>query len=109
MKRLHVVLLAFLIHGLPMEGQMLLVDRGIPQTAADKDRSIRVAWTKSSGFVGDRFKLGLAGEIWIMDAIRIWAIPEKSSAHLGDLYEKVTLFGGIENAPRDPGQPDCDC
>ena len=75
-------------------GQMLVVDRA-PQGAG---AAVKVA----SGFVGDHFSLGAAGEVWVIDSVRVWVVPGKSSA-------KVTLFGGIEAPPPKPGDPECDC
>jgi len=73
---------------------MLMVDRA-PQPSGSPVKA-------PSGFIGDHFVLGAAGEVWVIDTIRVWAAPGKSSA-------KVALFGGIEAPPAKPGEPECDC
>ena len=92
-------------------GQMLAVDRGVPEVSGIGGEAIRVGWTKSPGFVADHFTLGRRGEVWIVDSIRTYSMPE-SNAPIEDLYEKTMLFGGIEAQPEQPGQPpqpQCDC
>jgi hypothetical protein len=99
-----------LLQQFSLTGQMLIVDRGIGKAAeTNGGGAIRVGSTQSSGFVGDHFKLGVPGEIWVMDTIRIWAMPENDSPHLGDRFDKLLLFGAIESPPTEPGQPYCDC
>ena len=88
-----------------LPAQMLVVDRGISKGT---DAGLRVGRIKGAGFVADHFRMGASGEIWIIDTIRVWGRPD-GSAKLGDLFENVTLFGGIEAGPLSPGQPDCDC
>jgi hypothetical protein len=56
----------------PVRAQMLLVDRPVTGSAGS---GIRLSWTKSPGFLGDTFKVGAPGEVWVIDAIRTWAIP----------------------------------
>ena len=63
------------------------------------------------GFFGDFFRLGKPGEVWMIDAIRLWFVPPRGPAcgrELGDSIEKITLLGAIDNPPV-PGQPACDC
>jgi hypothetical protein len=98
-----------LVHQFSLTGQMLIVDRGIGKAAETNGAAIRVGSTQSSGFVGDHFKLGVPGEIWVMDTIRIWAMSENDSSHLGDRFDELLLFGAIESPPTEPGQPYCDC
>jgi hypothetical protein len=92
---------------------MLVVDRGIPP--ATQAAGLPLGRAKGAGFVGDHFRIGAAGEVWVIDAIRTWARSGESpgqSARLGDVFESVTLFGGIEAVPPKPGQPpepECDC
>jgi hypothetical protein len=94
-----------------LPAQMLVVDRA-PAAAP----GMRIARTGTPGFIGDHFQIGKRGEVWIIDAIRTWAAAEENSSPplrpLTDIFEQVTLFGGIEAAPPDPGQPpqpECDC
>ncbi len=72
---------------------MLLVDRA-PQAPA-------AALKVPAGFVGDHLTLGATGEVWVIDAIRVWAGP-------GPRRSKVTLLGGIEAPPAKPGEPECE-
>jgi hypothetical protein len=63
------------------------------------------------GFFGDFFRLGSAGEVWMIDRIRLWFLPASGQAcgkELGDSIEKLTLLGALDNPPV-PGQPACDC
>jgi hypothetical protein len=87
-----------------LQAQTLAVDRGAALPAA----GVRVGWSREPGLVADHFQIGKPGEVWIIDRIRIWALPD-APGPAGDLYEKLTLFGGIEAAPPAPGQPECDC
>jgi hypothetical protein len=85
-------------------GPELVVDRGLPQanlntTAGDYRSNIR--WSLyDSGFLGDDFTLGAAGESWVIDTIRVWTVPGVSGhdpEQLGDFYQDVRLyFGGAE-------------
>jgi len=87
--------------------QMLVVDR--PALPGTQNAGEPVGRAKGPGFVGDHFRLGAAGEIWVIDTIRVW---ERSPGKLGDTFESVALFGGIEAVPPPPGKPpeaDCDC
>ena len=95
----------------PISGQMLMVNRGLSAGAA----GMPLGKTTAEGFIGDHFQIGGRGEVWIIDTIRTWAVVEKSNASqasLAELFEKATLFGGIEAVPPEPGrppQPECDC
>jgi hypothetical protein len=63
------------------------------------------------GGYADAFQVGAKGEVWMIDAVRVWAIPAASPAcprELGEQIEKITLFGALDNPPV-PGQPVCDC
>jgi len=83
----------------------LVVDRGLPQAnwnnAAGVAERSNVRWTLyEQGFVADEFRLGEPGERWVVDRIRVWAVPGAKGvdpAALGDFYSKVELFvGGAE-------------
>jgi hypothetical protein len=67
---------------------------------------------QEKGFLGDSFKLGNAGENWMIDSIRVWALPDAkpacSTGKPGDHIEKLTLYGALYNPPV-PGQAECDC
>ena len=80
----------------------LVVDRGLPQAnwnnAAGVAERSNVRWTLyEQGFVADEFRLGEPGEKWVVDKIRVWAVPGAKGvdpAALGDFYSKVQLFVG---------------
>jgi hypothetical protein len=66
---------------------------------------------KTGGFLGDFFRLGSEGEVWMIDRIRLWFVPAAGPGcgkELGDSIEKITLLGALDNPPQ-PGQPACDC
>jgi hypothetical protein len=97
---------AFLI-ARPSSGQILVVDRGAKESPTST--GVPLGKRKGGGFVGDHFQIGKAGEVWIIDTIRTWV---RSAGPLGNGFESVSLFGGIESPPPKPGdppQPDCDC
>ena len=70
----------------------LVVDRGLPQAnwnnAAGVAERSNVRWTLyEQGFVADEFRLGEPGEKWVVDRIRVWAVPGAKGvdpAALGD-------------------------
>lgn len=80
----------------------LAVDRGLPQAnlnnASGPVRSnVRWGWHEH-GFLGDDFTIGAAGEHWVIDSIRTWAVPgsvEFNLPHLGDYYQDVRLHFGV--------------
>jgi len=81
----------------------LVVDRGLARanlnTAAGDYRS-NVRWSLyDSGFLGDDFSVGAAGESWVIDTIRVWTVPGAASTdpeHLGDFYHDVRLYFGAD-------------
>jgi hypothetical protein len=86
-------------------GPELVVDRGLAQAnlnnSAGAYRS-NIRWSSyESGFLGDDFAVGAAGESWVIDTIRVWTVPGVNGSdteHLGDLYQDVRLyFGGTED------------
>jgi hypothetical protein len=90
-----------------LHAQLLVVNRGF-DPAHTSAKSLRLP---KPGFLGDHFRIGASGEVWIIDTIRTWARTDESS-RLGDVFERIALFGGIEAAPPVPGQPpqpECDC
>jgi hypothetical protein len=65
----------------------------------------------AEGGYADAFQIGAKGEVWMIDAVRVWAIPAASpgcSRDIGEQIKKITLFGALDNPPV-PGQPVCDC
>jgi hypothetical protein len=77
------------------------VDRGLAQAnlnGAAGDYRSNVRWSLyDSGFLGDDFSVGAAGESWVIDAIRVWTVPGAASSeaeHLGDFYHDVRLYFG---------------
>src|SRR5579863_1770524 len=94
----------------PMLQPRLLLDRGIKE-----GQEVRLNRPNAGGFVGDHFRIGASGEIWVIDSLRTWATSGVASGHTsrsGSDFKDVTLFGGIEAVLPPPGQPsgpDCDC
>lgn len=83
----------------------MVVDRGLPRANWNNDAGVaarsNVRWTLySQGFVGDDFVIGKAGEKWVVDTLRVWAVPGaygEDPANLGDVYQDVRLYvGGAE-------------
>ena len=88
-----------------LSGQMLLVDRGLPpgnlNSAAGPARAnLRLEWNRedNQGFVGDVFQVGAPGEVWRIERVRTWAVPDDRNpgAALGDLYSRIALYGGLD-------------
>lgn len=85
-------------------GPALLVDRGLPQANLNSpsgDYRSNIRWSSyDSGFLGDDFAVGAAGEHWVIDTVRVWTVPgvrKIDPEHLGDFYQDVRLyFGGAE-------------
>jgi hypothetical protein len=97
-------------------GSLLLVSRLFPQTLvvdrppgpAPQAQRIELP---GKGFLGDRFRIGKTGEIWMIGEVTLWAYPATGGGcgtALGDSIEKLTLLGALDNPPV-PGQPVCDC
>jgi hypothetical protein len=90
-----------LTSGVWAAGSALTVNRGLPQAnlnnVSGAARS-NVRWASGdTGFMGDHFTIGSAGEKWVIDSIRTWAVPGLSEVdpdHLGDFYEDVRLYFG---------------
>ena len=84
------------------EGGRLAVDRGLPRANWNNDAGAaaraNVRWTLyGEGFVGDDFVVGKAGESWVVDTVRVWAVPGaygSDPAFLGDVYQDVRLYVG---------------
>jgi len=60
--------------------------------------------------VADAFRIGASGEVWMIDAIRVWLVPPSAacSRNPADRFEKISLMGALDNPPV-PGVPVCDC
>jgi hypothetical protein len=84
----------------------LVVDRR-PSFPASGQRIER----PDGGFLGDSFRIGAKGEVWMIDAIRVWFLPLPLLAcgtDPGDAIEEIKFLGALDNPPV-PGQPTCDC
>ncbi len=87
-------------------GPALLVDRGLPQANlnnASGDYRSNIRWSSyEGGFLGDDFTVGALGESFVVDTIRVWAVPGVNAFdpdHLGDFYQDVRLyFGGSDDS-----------
>jgi hypothetical protein len=100
-----------------LAAQELVADRGLPP-GKPASQSIELAGELAGkGFLGDSFRVGAAGETWMIDTIRVWAASKPAAAgcsrnlpdvNMGDALEKITLLGALENQPV-PGEPECDC
>jgi hypothetical protein len=80
-----------------LAAQTLVVNR-VP---ADRSPIPQPVERGAKGSYADAFRIGAAREVWMIDAIRVWALP---NSHV----QKVTLFGALDNPPV-PGVPVCDC
>lgn len=88
-----------------LAAQQLTVDRPWRDTTPTRGQKIELA---GKGFLGDTFRVGKAGEVWMIDAVRVWVVPERCSLHPGDRYSEIVLLGALDNPPIE-GQPVCDC
>jgi hypothetical protein len=87
------------------DGPAPVVDRGLPQANLNNvsgDYRSNIRWSLyDSGFLGDDFTVGVLGEHWVIDTIRVWTVPGVTATdpeHLGDFYQDVRLyFGGPED------------
>src|SRR5579883_1179318 len=95
-----------LFMGLPAfsADSQVVVDRGLPQANLNNSSgaarsNVRWGWNEH-GFVGDQFSIGLAGERWVVDSIRTWAVPGGKGdtlPHFGDYYQDVRLHLGLSD------------
>jgi hypothetical protein len=97
-----ILIIAGWIAVLPLQGQYLLLDRGLKGGAATAP-SAGLEASEGTGFLTDRFSVGAAGEVWIIDRVRLWGGLGTSG------FEKAALFGGLENADPSPQWFECDC
>jgi hypothetical protein len=103
---------AILCTPLLSEAQFLAVDRSLPASGAAGATKLRPAASKSPVFLADHFTVGRKGEVWFIDAIRVWSDADWNGGRqraMGDAFENIVLFGGIEAPPPEPGVPECDC
>lgn len=111
MQKLFILLLAWFVLPSDLPAQMLILDRG---PAAGSSTSLGLP-KQSEGFLADDFQVGTATEDWVIDHIRLWAVPDPRATNprdLGDLVKKISLYGGIAPDPPPPDQKpgaDCDC
>ena len=90
-----------------LAAQTLVVDRGAPSAETVPQAIER----QGKGFLGDSFRLGTAGETWIIDALRVWAVASSSRAcslKPGGHLDNIALLGALDNPPV-PSQPECAC
>lgn len=87
---------------LPLDGQYLLLDRGL-KDAAEPVVSVRPEAGNSGRFLADRFRVGSSGEVWVIDRVRVWGRFATGG------FENATLWGGLESSDPAPGSFDCDC
>jgi hypothetical protein len=91
--------------------QKLICDRG---PSSESNQSVGLP-RQTEGFLADDFQVGTAPEDWVIDHIRLWVVPDPratSPRGLGDLFKKISLYGGIAPdlpAPDQKAGPDCDC
>lgn len=77
------------------------MDRGLSKSnlndSAGAARSnVRWSWY-DHGFVGDDFRLGSPGERWVIDRIRVWAVPANGDVDpntLGEFFQDLRLYFG---------------
>ncbi len=106
-----VFLLACFAFAANLSAQMLIVDRG---PASGSSQSLGLS-KETNAFLADDFVAGAVKEDWVIDHIRLWAVadPKAGSAQgLGDLFKKISLYGGIAPELPPAGQtaaPECDC
>ena len=93
------------LFALPLVAQILVVDRPLddrPAVRQAMERGVKGAYAGS-------FRIGAQGEVWMIDSVRVWALPAPTCPReLGDRIERITLYGALDNPPV-PGQPVCDC
>ena len=98
----------------------LLVDRALPpsntsRAAGSTQANSRVGWSAADNvYVADHFMVGASGEVWVIDKVRVWAVPglgPDQSETLGDLFERISLYGGLEseNPPATPQAAAAEC
>src|SRR5260221_13676834 len=88
----------------------LLVDRGLPRAnwndASGVAARSNVRWTLySQGFVGDDFTIGQPGERFVVNTLRMWAVPGAYQADpntMGDVYQDIRLYLGVEGENLSP-------
>jgi hypothetical protein len=91
-----------------LQAQEPVVDRSL--AGGEKPVSLEIERDAKS-FLGDSFKVGATGEAWIIDTIRVWALPNSQPgcpSSPGDRLAGITLLGALDNPPV-PGVPTCDC
>ena len=80
----------------------LVIDRGLPQSNLNDASGINlrsnIRWSLyRQGFVGDSLQIGQPGEHWVIDRVRVWAVPGvggEQPATLGDVYQDIRLYFG---------------
>jgi len=84
----------------------LMVDRGLPTAnlndvaGANRSNNRLARDSTNEGFFGDDFTIGDAGQVYVIDSIRTWAVAIERPGRgeqLGDRYEDIRLYFGIDN------------
>jgi hypothetical protein len=107
LKKLFQIVLVFFASSGCLGAQTLIFDRGLPASA-----DILIGWTDDTQhFIGDDFIVGGPEDVWIIDRIRTWvSVEAKDGILLGDIFQKITLFGGLAGDPTSSNKgAECAC
>jgi hypothetical protein len=66
----------------------------------------------TQGFLADDFQVGAVEEDWVIDHIRLWIARDTKATSpraAGELFTRITLFGGIAPDLPTAGEVTCDC
>ena len=81
-----------------------VLDRGLAKANLNDNAGVarsNVRWSwYAHGFVGDDLRVGAPGERWVIDRIRIWAVPATPDADpntLGEFFQDVRLYFGRDD------------
>lgn len=108
MPKLLALLLASLVAASCVSAQMQIANRA---PSSGKNQYLRLP-VGTPGFLADDFEVGAPNEDWVIDHIRLWVVPDpkaSSARAAGELFTKITLFGGIAFELPTPGEVTCDC
>jgi hypothetical protein len=111
MLKLFVFLLGCASAASDLPTHMLIFDRS-PSSGATQSLGLP---KQTETFLADDFQVGADKEVWVVDHVRVWALPDPqatSSRSPGDLFKKISFYGGI--APDTPthnqkADVECDC
>ena len=82
-------------------GSTLVVDRGLPAINLNTDAGVlrsNVTWASESptGFTGDDFTIGVSGESYVVDSIKVWGAQYNP---LSDDIGNIWLYVGKSGSP----------